>query len=620
MTTTYVRAALLAFVLGATFARITPAGAEIALSGRVLGHFTNAPLSGASVSLYKGGKDWGEDPEPEYVAQTLANGTFVLRTPDTGEYRLLVEAKGEVPLVKAIKVTANALPFTLQMPGVTTLRLQIFKPDGTPLSDVAADVHLAFIAALKRNGAAVWSTMTIGHDGTVDVQSSRVLDAALAEQIVVDVRVAGTGCARVYLDAWPDPAPGTQVGVCPIHLKPGATMKGLVKDALGNPEAGATVTIAPSEPYPALQYIQGPISAVTDKDGRFEAPSLRAGRYLLVTEQQGGSFAHFMHLKDKPEELVLAPDPVTLPMRMMPYVQEAGDRPILAGDRLDPTEEQDDQPITGRIVDEAAGKPQPGARVYLLAEGARMPFDGTVTDQNGEYHFAAPAGTYHVLALTQDYPMRITSVDVAKAAVRAEDITLAAAPPIRFRLVDKEGKPITVDPATVSAEVRVFRRLAFEDSSAAVVTPDGQVDIAPPTNMVGLMALMAAPTQVTVVARVPGKGYGQKVFDVMPTERQDVLLQDGISIHGKVVDAAGAGLAGVQVHEMPDFTFDPNIPHGILGAFAVTVADGSFTIPSLAPGPYSIEADLPNQVAIKVRYNFRGPSGLIVLKAPAAGQ
>jgi protocatechuate 3,4-dioxygenase beta subunit len=324
-----------------------------------------------------------------------------------------------------------------------------------------------------------------------------------------------------------------------------------VRDARGNRVPGALV-----QRVWRAEGLTRPVG-LTDAEGRLRLPlSAEAGETLLVETEDG--------------RMVEAEFPVQATGR--PWTIEL------------PAPEV----VTGRVLDAAGRAPLPGALVWLeqpFFRGTLAAADGSfrlpvlLPPQNDAYFWAGAPGRQPALE----------AVSRRAGGERREPVTILLRPASSLSglVVDAAGRPVD------GAEVQVERRrdappgyIDFKAWSGA----DGRFRLRPllPGETYRLTASRTGFTPGTTVVRTGPEGA--------PDATTRIVLSQGLSAHGRVVDPAGRAVAGAEVLLVPtpaqeESFSDPHLPPGIVRAS--TDAQGAFELRLVPPGRFDLAARHP---------------------------
>ncbi len=223
-----------------------------AASLAVLIRSAEGPVPGAEVSVL------------DEVVQTDAAGGVLFSELPAESVFLEVKAPGFQGLV--------ARP-TLQVGVRTTLALTLLRAE--IISGEVFDANDAGLPGASVRAYRLSTHKEVAHTVT-DPRGAFELTGLGLKAYRVHVEKAGTTSVNLGLMA---PTRGVQV-----HLEPGATLRGVVRDAIGRPVRHAEVELSapPGQPLPSQRASR---SASTDAAGRFEFAELRAGAWSVTTSQ-----------------------------------------------------------------------------------------------------------------------------------------------------------------------------------------------------------------------------------------------------------------------------------------------------------------------------------------------
>lgn len=255
----------------------------------------------------------------------------------------------------------------------------------------------------------------------------------------------------------------------------------------------------------------------------------------------------------------------------------AAPRPRAPLGPVGPAEDWRSLRLTGAVVD-SAGAAVAGAEVRLAGLAART----VVTDAHGGFVFPdLLGGTYFVAAFTPD----------------------AAAPPRLVRL--RRDTPPVILRLAPSARLEVTVLAAGDQRPLAGATvevrPGATYGDAPPwrgtTGADGRVAFAGlAPDSYGLAATAPGFRPADLPLQPQAGLRWEAILVlvPGAAVSGRVVDEAGAPVAGAVVTPFPAAVKGGLVPRPRRTAFdVVTDADGRFAVPALDPGEHLLQATHP---------------------------
>ncbi|HEY3452159.1 MAG TPA: carboxypeptidase-like regulatory domain-containing protein [Myxococcales bacterium] len=247
--------------------------------------------------------------------------------------------------------------------------------------------------------------------------------------------------------------------------------------------------------------------------------------------------------------------------------------------------------VTGIVV---SPQDEPLPQVQVVARGAGHGV--AVSDASGRFKMALPTpGPVTLLAHHSTYGAGEVSIEAPAAGVRLKLSTMGA---LRARLVDETGKPVIGGKATAWKDNPALQR--FDTFSSDV--PSGE------DGLVVLAGLPAGPHRVRFSAR----GYQGAERRNVPIPESgvldlgDVALESGKDISGTVLNDDGTPVQGAFVHARAK---GARATEGVQ-----TGRDGTFVIPGLKDGPYTVSAFLEKAVA---EAQARAGDKDVVLRLPA---
>lgn len=306
--------------------------------------------------------------------------------------------------------------------------------------DAVTEQPVAGAEVSSREGRDI-AKMATGVDGTAVLTVP--LDQPHAEQQMrFDVTVSASGYAvrRVMWNANAGRVRETLPAACTVRLTRGLRVGGVVRDAQGQPVAGARVELNGSG-YKGV--IMG-----GDTKTRQEFPEVSAyGGKAPVTDENGAWW-----LDDFPSDLGGVTLTVIRPGGARTHFK-AGDAPDLAwqaGPRLDLSSLKSGQAVlslkegftvTGKVVDEA-GRPVAGATLRARDAASRNRAHEFTTDLAGRFELRNWDAAKVLISAERD-GYRGTTVTVPTGTDAAEaKIVLHPGQPLRLRVLDDQGNPI----------------------------------------------------------------------------------------------------------------------------------------------------------------------------------
>lgn len=482
------------------------------------------PLPGALVRL--GERSWP-------AAETDLAGCAVVRLP---------AALPEVVRVSMADGRAGAHPFPAGAEaGEETLRLPA-------LARLTGRVHGG---SKPLAGAVVWSPMDPGRAVESDAAGTYRIAAPDGRDFRVRMEAAGHLGGGVTVGE-----PERRVARLPtVSLTPAVSLAGRAVDPAGRPLEGVLVEAALSS------HATGAVERHrSGADGRFLLRRLAGGTlYELRAGAPGRLPAH--------REVATPATPRPLPPVLL----------TLAANR----------PVQGRVVDDS-DRPVSGARVVLLRSSPsaprplRLPPPGTPglleTVSGGDGKFSLPG------LPAREIDLQVAKTGHAPAALRGLElppgsgswdlgpVVLARGVALSGRVVDRGGKPVAA--AEIFRAARASSAEAFE-GSLRDAEPEAR------SGADGRFTLVDLPAGPPVHLFVRASGYLPiLVRGLVPPSLEPVTvrLEEGESLAGRVLDAAGSPVAGAQV----SLAWRPTIggkPQGpAIYRQATSGADGRFVL------------------------------------------
>ena len=282
--------------------------------------------------------------------------------------------------------------------------------------------------------------------------------------------------------------------------------------------------------------------------------------------------------------------------------------------------------LSGRVVEQARQAPIANARVDVFSmsrpAGGPPPMFQAITDADGQFSFdVLPAGAYRVQAsrpgfASQSFDTQPVIVEVQAGQARdGVIVSLQRGGVITGRVLDASGDVVP------EVQVMPLRKFPNSPAGATGLMPGGP---AVPTNDLGEYRLFGlAPGEYYVQAMprpmmVPYSVTSAQATVAVPTlfpngrtadAAQMVVVAAGetvpdVNIHlavtpafrvsGIVADESGAPVGGAMITVMAEERPMGGMPAMFAPpAMSRSNADGTFSLPNIAPGTYSVRAGLP---------------------------
>ncbi|HEX4825149.1 MAG TPA: carboxypeptidase-like regulatory domain-containing protein [Candidatus Polarisedimenticolaceae bacterium] len=484
-----------------------------------------------------------------------ASGNFRLDNVDPGMMTIAVLADGKAPSKKAgVKITSD------EVTDIGTVRLE----DGRTLR--------GRVIAAKDDAPIPGATVTVTQpQGFGRIMSGDPPAGSAITSLDGHFEIAGLEARTYAVDAGqPDYSPSSgRVEIVAdqdpddfiIHLSKGGTITGMVRDANRQPipQAGVLL-VSPS------RGDGGPQSASTGPDGRYTFDKIAPGDYMVIRAPSGGG-------------------PLMLFGGMKSVAVREGEVTTYDIDEAAKVN------ASGRVL--KAGQPVPNAMVFFTTpdpNGEAGDLRQTRTDENGHYQIGLDkGGTYMVMVTTMSGMFggarSAVSVEVPDGPNPVVDVTLKGASITGHVTSNQDGKPVSGAVVTASAT----------GSAASGTTGGGHGGLqgaSQPDGSFSVDGVDAGTYKLTVAA----SGYRNAeipsvaVSGDADTPSVEVHMDKGGTLHGRVVDAGGAGIAGAMVMAAPSGTVPANreaLPatSDINGGFVLTVpADGPIDVTAVAAG------------------------------------
>ena len=438
-------------------------------------------------------------------------------------------------------------------------------------------------------GAVVWLGADPGTFALTDGEGRYRLTAPADSRFWLQAEAAGYRARATWIS--PEEA---EAGKAPtLGLTAAAKIRGRVLDAADTPLARAWVVAVPRRRAPtshgAFRLDPADARAPSDAGGAFGLNGLEPGLdYELRISCPGYAAVRL---------------PVTAPAAPGPFPAATGSRstPEIVV-RLSPT-----RAAYGRVIDDR-DRPVAGAEVILTAAGERRPSPGSDEEgsgargtSDGEGRFtipAVPAAEVEIGVFRKGFaPLVVRGVEIpvdnGSEPIDLGTVVLATAADLAGRVVDPEGEgmadvPIFVVPPKIPAE-------ALEDHFAQILsrrTPDAHTDAG---GGFRLDSFTPGDRVHLLVGGVEHVGVWVKYLDVPLPEPLRVVLEPGLGVVGRVLDAAGQPIPDAEL------------------SLAWTERLAGLEVPGLHPGGKTRRGDVDGRFAF---YGLRPGEVTLIAWAP----
>ncbi|HET9227956.1 MAG TPA: carboxypeptidase regulatory-like domain-containing protein, partial [Thermoanaerobaculia bacterium] len=518
----------------------------IPITGQVLD--AGRPHAGARVDLYTVHGD-----NPLGSALTRPDGSYELTAPESGAYRVVVQAKDRLSLEHLVVplVEEAALP-----------PVELLSPDGwrpaespqRPEGNVTRVVTGKVVDAQTGKpvaGALVWGGLP------PDLPPVRTgEDGAFRLPLPKSRRSFGVAAAGYLLS---EAGPGQPEKPVTVALKKAARVQGQVVDSEGAPVAGVFLQIRPvpfqDQRLSSLRYLSELLSRA---DGSFSIPGLLPGGVYKLSASKPG------HGKMEVE------------IRTAPAGRPTPSARVILGTGVT---------MIGRIVDET-GKPVEGASVDLLQDDPTG-FLQAVSDASGVFSIRGLApGQYQLAAVRKGFsPITHSGVLMPEGPARLDlgDITLKAGAAIEGKVIDAEGRTVEGAEVQASKTQEEMNFLSLGNQQADVVTfssKDGHFQIRD----------LEPGLRYSVSVRHPDYPPESLSGVEAPTaEPVTIELQPSRTLSGRVVGPDGEPVPDAEIMLVTQTGFGSYVG-GMLGR---TDSAGDFRGSGLRPGAIDLQISAP---------------------------
>jgi protocatechuate 3,4-dioxygenase beta subunit len=360
-----------------------------------------------------------------------------------------------------------------------------------------------------------------------------------------------------------------------LALHRATVLRGLVVDARGTPLAGIDVFAFPDpggEPgFPESSLEAAVDHGATDGSGRFELRPLRTGNSYEIRAVRPG----FLPVSTRALALARNAPPLKIVLSSARAargrVQDAAGRPVAGVEvRLTPARAP-------------GARRSPGEREEAAGEGS--PFVAR-TDAQGVFLVTwIPAERVDLTARQRGYATgQIRGIRISPGAEPADlgTVTLKPGAPLKGRVIDRAGKPLTGAEAYL---VESVDRLEQENARLKGETPDAV------SGSDGSFTLEDLPQATPLYLLVRASGHlpaGVRGIHIPIRKPLSVRLEPAATLNGRVLDEQGAPVAGARVvlTWQPAAPENPERPAGApVERSAVADPEGHFDIRDAPAGP-----------------------------------
>lgn len=511
------------------------------------------PLEGAAIELLPWLDERAEAElwlagkvKPEALAKATSDafGAFALTAPAPGNYKVLLEAKGRVPLEIAVAGLVEPRDLPLAEPRADDgLLVKVKRPDGSPAAGAWVLLEPSPLPAVSFGGQSPWSP-----------SASRALASERGEARV-PLSAAAKGKVRAYLRGHlPLERGNVGPGQTTLELAAVASVIAVVRGADRRPLGGALALVG------AQRFPVGSSGA----DGKIELPARLAANERLAIWGPKGEFLHAA-VPAAPEPSAALP---TLDLRRSLQ-------------------------LVGRVLTRDGRRPLGGAVVWSLWRGSRW----SVTDGGGRYQLDLPETSSPAVG-AQAVGFRAATWTAFQEALAGEPgptLLLESAARLAGVVVDGTGQPVRG--ARVEVLVRPVARsqmmMGFPGNESQPVWVRTHADGS--FRLTGLG--VGRPGDLTVSHRdFAAHRETLPPLEAGPTEARRIVLAPGRTARGIVRDRSERPIAGASVKARiapPDRLGGALVlmseAENASAAEIATDAEGRFALAHLGKGRYNLE-------------------------------
>ena len=496
--------------------------------------------------------------EPVATARTDRDGLFELTAPESGMWKIRVEAEGYSPAEQFLHPLLDdvALP-KLQLRPAVSVEIRVSDPAGRPLSVriAATEQDPPNARGNRRTRRAFGSRNTVTRFAHTDDSGVTRLPLSAGQVLALEAVAAG------YLPAKLEVRPGQTAR---LTLKPGRARRVQVVDQRDRALSGVLISQQQTQLPLARTDEAGAASLLLPTDEPIplwlETPA--GHRASLVLDPPAAERA-----KEQPEKLVL----------------------------------EDPKLVTGQVIDAETRQLIPRALVWL-----RMaPGDFVRTDDRGAYEFMVIASEAFALSAKAKGYSRGYATPPADGTDSAISIAVSATSAVSGVVVDAEGRP--VGGADVQA-VQGSGHQQFWPRPLAGYWSDGQGDRSSPQGHFRITDL-AVQQPYRLIVHKPGFAASELALELL--ERFEsrtgvrLVLRQGWRGIGQVVDSDGVPIPAAEVWlDGPTTSRNAGMyltfAEDTLSPPTLTGSEGRFEFPDLVADRYRLSAAAPGFAAVTI--------------------
>lgn len=558
--------------------------------GRTVDVRSALPIAGVRVGLVgPGGQAW---------ARSGADGRFELRGLAPGRSRLSADEPRYAPwAIDDVEVpAAGVLVRDVPLAPAAVLVGRVTDESGMPVADAGGYLQRG---AAQGGPLVIMRMLGQGEPDFRTGPDGRFEATRLAVGSNLGLRVRHPDFEERTLGGL-DLKPGRANGPVEIVLRRGLGLRGIVKDARGQPVADAEIRLSRSFEFSggrggrAMQFglvglPAGRSEVRSGADGRFELRGLAPGDYALQVRKQGhaGQTVDPVKLSDgaaAPLEIVLAPGAT----------------------------------ISGFVRDKG-GKGLEGRLLMAREPGARGPLAGARTEEpsasDGSFFIEGLAAGHTYEVALMERGLRGTPV---VAPAEGVEIVASSLGRIEGLALDADsGRPLTDFGVSYEVRERGGRMVFRGGPRGGALNPGEKLEVHDEEGRFALDGVPPGTWDVEIAARGYEKGRAGSVTleEGGLAAGVEVRLRRGSTLSGRVLEAGTARPVPDAAVEAEAQGGEPMFRFGDEGgSSARTDVDGRFEIVGLAPGSYSVSASHPDFAEAAETVQLKGQAATVELR------